>query len=186
MKLLSLFGSLLLVLLVSCDGSTSKTLINKNQLGQLTPKTEIKDLGTILETDSIAVFDIETRFGKTEEIEIFDSEGKISLIVEPKFKSDTLVTIDEIQILDTRYKTEKGLGIDSNFKVIYKNYKINNIQNSINSVILNINAIGAYIVIDKKHLPSELRFDSEIKIEANQIPDEAPIKYFWLKFKDLD
>ena len=107
MKLLSLFGSLLLVLLVSCDGSSSKTLIIKNQLGQLTPKTEIKDLGTILETDSIAVFDIETRFGKTEEIEIFDSEGKVSLIVEPKFKSDTLVTIDEIQILDTRYKNRK-------------------------------------------------------------------------------
>jgi hypothetical protein len=186
MKLLSLFGSLLLVLLVSCDGSSSKTLIIKNQLGQLTPKTEIKDLGTILETDSIAVFDIETRFGKTEEIEIFDSEGKVSLIVEPKFKSDTLVTIDEIQILDSRYKTEKGLGIDSDFKVIYKNYKIDNIQNSINSVILSINEIGAYIVIDKKHLPSELRFDSEIKIEANQIPDGAPIKYFWLKFKDLD
>jgi len=63
---------------VSCDGSTSKTLINKNQLGQLRPKTEIKDLGTILKTDSIADFDMEARFGKTEEIEIFDSEGKIS------------------------------------------------------------------------------------------------------------
>jgi len=81
------------------------------------------------------------------------AKEKYLLIIEPKFKSDTVVTIDEIQILDSRYKTKKGLGIDSDFKAIYKNYKIDDIQNSINSVILNINEIGAYIVIDKKTPP---------------------------------
>jgi hypothetical protein len=186
MKPLPLFSSLLLILLTSCNDTTSKMLISKNKLGSLTPKTEIKDLKTILETDSIADFDIKSRLVKTEEIKVFNSQGTLSLVIEPKFKSDSLVTIDEIQILDSRYKTDKGLSIDSQFKVIYKNYKIDNIQNSINSVILNITEIGAYIVIDKKHLPSELRFDSEIKIEANQIPSEAPLKYFWLKFEDVE
>ncbi len=37
-----------------------------------------------------------------------------------------------------------------------------------------------YLTIDKKHLPEELRYDMNIEIEASQIPDSAPIKYFMI------
>lgn len=184
MKLISLFSILFLVLFTSCSSSTSDTLIAKNQLGLIKPSTKVEELSTILDKDSVAEFDIESRFNKTKEIEVFNKEGRISLVIEPNYQNDSIVTVSEIQILDPKYKTKKGLNVDSDFQAIYENYKINNIQNSINSVILNINEIGAYIVIDKKHLPSELRFDSDLKIEANQIPNEAPIRYFWLRFDD--
>lgn len=184
MKLISLFSILFLVLFTSCSNSTSDTLIAKNQLGLIKPSTKVEELSTILDKDSVAEFDIESRFNKTKEIEVFNKDGRISLVIEPNYQNDSIVTVSEIQILDPKYKTKKGLNVDSDFQAIYENYKINNIQNSINSVILNINEIGAYIVIDKKHLPSELRFDSDLKIEANQIPNEAPIRYFWLRFDD--
>lgn len=182
MKLISLFSILSFVLFTSCSSSTSETLIDKNQLGPLNPDTKVDELSSILKKDSIAEFDLESRFNKTKEIEVFNNEGKISLIIEPNYQNDSIVTISEIQILDPKYETKKGLNVDSNFQAVYENYKLDNIQNSINSVILSIDEIGAYIVIDKKHLPSELKFDSDIKIEANQIPNEAPLRYFWLRF----
>lgn len=184
MKFVSFISVLLFILIISCDHSDSETVIAKNQLGPLNPSTRISDLNTTLPNDSIEEFDLKTRFNRVKEIEVFNEKDTVSIIIEPRYHNDSIVTINEIQILDPKYKTKKGLSIESNFKTIYKNYKIDNIQNSINSVILSINEIGAYIVIDKKHLPSKLRYDSEIKIEANQIPDEAPIKYFWLKFEE--
>lgn len=184
MKLLSLFSILFFVLFSSCNSSTSDTLIAKNQLGLIKPSTKVDELSSVLEKDSVTEFDIKSRFNKTKEIKVYNKAGDVSLIIEPSYLNDTIVTINEIQILDPKYKTKKGLNIESNFKTIYENYKIDNIQNSINSVILSIDEIGAYIVIDKKHLPSELRFDSDIKIEANQIPNDAPLRYFWLKFDD--
>lgn len=183
MKLIPLFSILSLILFTSCNSSSSETLIAKNQLGLLNPETKIDELSLVLKKDSVAEFDLKSSFNTTNEIEIFNKEGEISLIIEPNYQSDSLITISEIQILDPKYQTKKGLTIDSSFKTIYKNYKIDNIQNSINSVILSIDEIGAYLVIDKKHLPSKLRFDSETKIEANQIPNEAPLKYFWLRFE---
>ncbi|SDG69559.1 hypothetical protein [Psychroflexus sediminis] len=182
MKLLSLF--FLSVILMGCSNSTSETLIAKNQLGLLRPSTQINEISSILEKDSIGEFNLKSRINTTNEIEVFTKEGEVSLIIEPNYQGDSLVTISEIQILDPKYKTREGLTIQSDFKTIYENYKINNIQNTINSVILSIDEIGAYIVIDKKHLPSKLKFDSEIKIEANQIPGKAPFKYFWLRFEE--
>lgn len=181
MKRLSILLSLWFI--VSCTDPNSKTRIAKNQLGALTPETPLKELSVLLEQDSVAAFNPESNSRGVDEVEVFNQEGHLSLIIEPNFKNDSIITIDEIQILDPKYKTKKGLSIDSKFKTIYENYKLDNIQNSINSVIISINEIGAYIVIDKKHLPSELRYDSEAKIEANQIPDDAPIKYFWLRFE---
>lgn len=183
MKLTSFLSIIFLISLSSCSSSSSDTLIAKNQLGPLTPVTQLKDLSSLLANDSIADFDLETKFNRPQEVEVFNKASETSLIIEPFYQNDSLATIKEIQILDPRYETRKGLSIASDFKTIYENYKIDNIQNSINSVILSIDEIGAYIVIDKKHLPSELKFDAEIQIEANQIPDEAPFKYFWLKFE---
>ncbi|MBZ9620302.1 hypothetical protein [Psychroflexus lacisalsi] len=184
MKLIPVTSIFLLILSTSCNTSDSETIIAKNKLGLLSPSTKVNEVSTILVNDSIAEFDLESKFNKVSEIEVFNKEGNISLVIEPNYQNDSLVTINEVQILDPKYRTKKGLSIDSNFKTIYENYKIDNIQNSINSVILSINEIGAYIVIDKKHLPSKLKFDSEIKIEANQIPDEAPFKYFWIRFEE--
>lgn len=184
MKPIFSLSVLCLVLFWSCNNSNSETLIAKNQLGLIKPDTKIRELDIILENDSVADFNTESKLMKVKEIEVYNKSGDVSLIIEPKYLNDSVVAVREIQILDPRYKTKKGLNINSNFKTIYENYKIDNIQNSINSVILSIDELGAYIVIDKKHLPSELRFDSDIKIEANQIPNEAPLKYFWLRFED--
>ena len=37
-----------------------------------------------------------------------------------------------------------------------------------------------YLTIDKKSLPEELRYNMDLEVEASQIPDNAPIKYFMI------
>ena len=41
-----------------------------------------------------------------------------------------------------------------------------------------VNENNTFFTIDKKELPSELRFDMSKKIEVTNIPDSAKIKYF--------
>ena len=39
-----------------------------------------------------------------------------------------------------------------------------------------------YITIDKQELPSELRYDTQSRILASQIPDNARFKYFMINW----
>ena len=84
--------------------------------------------------------------------------------------------------MDSRYRTSKNVTTLSTFKDIKDSYKINRIDNLINSINVNINEINAYFTIDKKELPANLRFDMKMVIEASQIPDDAKIKYFMLNW----
>ena len=45
-----------------------------------------------------------------------------------------------------------------------------------------IDDLNIYISIDKKELPAELRYDTETKIQAAQIPDDAKFKYFMISW----
>jgi hypothetical protein len=40
--------------------------------------------------------------------------------------------------------------------------------------------MNVYVTIDKKELPAELRYDTQARIQASQIPDDAKIKYFMI------
>jgi hypothetical protein len=61
-----------------------------------------------------------------------------------------------------------------------KDYNISRIENTLNAAVVFLDEINAYITIDKKELPSDLRYDTDSKIRASQIPDEARIKYFMI------
>ena len=82
--------------------------------------------------------------------------------------------------MDSKFKTKKGLTINSTFADIQNNYKISNIQNTLRNVVVFVNDINAFFTIDKKELPAELQFDASAKIEAIQIPGQAKIKYFMI------
>ncbi|MFN2261709.1 MAG: hypothetical protein ABR595_06560 [Psychroflexus sp.] len=184
MKLLkSLTGLSLILCFFACSNSEKNNLIAKNKLGLIDQNTKISELKGILAEDSLSQKEAD-RFNRNQDLEVYSSKDSLILVIEPRVYNDSTSTIKEIQVLGSRFKSESGLSSQSKFGEIYENYKISNIQNSINSIILTIEDIGAYIVIDKKHLPSELRFDNDAKIESNQIPDDAPVKYFWLRFTE--
>ena len=174
---------LVTAIITSCSTEKDPYLISKNSIGHLTDTTMIKDLIQIFKNDSIRN-DIsgDSFTGKFNDITILDKKGNELLEITPKEDLDYTSTPKLIRIIDPRYKTDKGIGSNSTFKEVRDNYTISSIQNSLKNIIISINSANLYFTIDKKQLPSHLRFDSEIKIQEVQIPDNAKINDLYLEW----
>ncbi len=154
-------------------------LITAKQVGALKKDTKLHQIDSIFKGDSI----VRERSGpeqlrSTDEIRIYDKDGQALMSLEPTQEFDSTSTIGYIRILDPRYETESGLNVKSTFKDIVENYTISRIENTINSAVIFLDEINAYITIDKTQLPANLRYDTDSKIMASQIPDDAKFKYF--------
>lgn len=172
-----------LTLVVSCNKEQDPFLIEQHNIGHLTDSTQVKDLESIFPNDSIVRYVGGDEFtGRINNIDIYDKKGNHLLVLTPSEALDSTATISNIRIKDQRYKTAKNISITSTFKEIQAAYKINRIDNLINSININVNAINAYFTIDKKELPANLRYDMNITIEASQIPDRAKVKYFMINW----
>ena len=177
--LLSLFT--ITGLLTSCQNEQDPFLISATSIGPLTKDVRINQLDSIFAEDSIVkqVSNSEL-YRKSNEIEVYDSEGKKLLLIEPVQAFDSTSTVGFVQVLDPRYKTAKGLGKESTFKDIVENYNISRIENTLSAAVIFIDELNIYVTIDKKQLPVELRYDTQSRIQASQIPDDAKIKYFMI------
>jgi uncharacterized protein YerC len=168
-------------LFISCEKEQDPFLISANSVGKLTRDVQINELDSVFAQDSIVKQVNEGEFyRKSNEIEIYDQEGKKLLLLEPVQAFDSTSTVGFIQVLDPRFKTAKGLGKESTFKDIVENYNISRIENTLSAAVIFIDEINVYVTIDKKQLPAELRYDTQSRIQASQIPDEAKIKYFMI------
>ncbi len=173
--------SAVLLITVSCEKEKDPFLISKKSIGLLTDSTQVSQLKTIYNNDSLVFVKDKSEFiDDGRDIEIYDKTGKPLLVLTPSKASDSLATIQTIKIMDPRYKTAKGLSTLSTFADIENNYKISSIQNTFKNVVVFVNEIDAFFTIDKKELPAELQFNLDAKIEAVQIPDKAKIKYFMI------
>ncbi|TYB79933.1 hypothetical protein ES674_06595 [Bizionia myxarmorum] len=147
----------------------------------LTDSTQVSDLSMVFPNDSIVKLKNEEAFQSANyDIEVFDKSGKLLLILSPKKMLDSTSLISTIKIEDARFKTKKGISINSTFGDIQKNYKISSIHNTLKNAVIFVNEINAFFTIDKKELPASLQFDTDTEIEAIQIPETAKIKYFMI------
>lgn len=167
--------------LLSCQKEQNPFLIEKQHVGLLTDSTQVKDLEVVFPNDSIVKNNFEEALLKVDySISVYDKNNRKLLILTPEKINDSTSKITTVKIIDSQFKTKKGLSITSTFGDIQKNYNISSIQNTLKNVVVFVNEINAFFTIDKKELPSELQFDSSTKIEAIQIPEQAKIKYFML------
>ncbi|MGY5848255.1 hypothetical protein ACW6QP_12665 [Salegentibacter sp. HM20] len=176
--------SLLLISLVlfSCSKDEDNPfLITATQVGPIKKETRINQLDSIFAEDSlVSQTSGSQQLRSTDEIKIFEKGGKALLLLEPLQEFDSTSTIGYIRILDARYETKAGLNTGSSFKDIVENYNISRIENTLNAAVIFLDEINAYITIDKKELPADLRYDTDSRIRASQIPDDAKIKYFMI------
>lgn len=176
-----LFSILIIIYLfaVSCKKEHDPFLISKHSIGLLTDSTQVKDLELVFSNDSVNKLKNNDAFLKrNNNIKIFDNNGNQLLVLTSENASDSTAVINSVRIIDSRYKTEKNISTLSTFKDINDSYKISKISNLINSIVISVNEINASFTIDKKELPANLRFGANTNIEAAQIPDATPIKYF--------
>lgn len=179
-KALLIIGLCLSILSCTSD-EENPFLITSTQVGPLKKQIKINQLDSIFKGDSIVrQTSGPQEFRSTDEIKIFSQDGNALMSLEPLQEFDSTSTIGYIRVLDARYETKHGLNIKSTFKDIVENYNISRIENTINSAVVFIDEINAYITIDKNQLPTDLRYDTDSKIMASQIPDNAKIKYFMI------
>jgi hypothetical protein len=169
---------LALVLSVNCKKEKDNTfLIAQDSIGRLNKTSLARDIEIIFDKDSVVKDTVALKFGNgAQKIKIYEKGGKHLLTLSPT--SDSIPSIENIRIEDSRYKTEKGIGLLSVFKDIKDNYSIKKVITSTNNVVVFVKESDVYFTIDKQELPSSLRYASSVNIEAVQIPDKAKIKYF--------
>ena len=172
--------------ILSCEKEQPKQdlfLVSNHSIGLLTSTTQVKDLKHVFKGDSITKYIGGDEFtGDINDFEIFEKNGNLLLTLTPREDLDSTSTIKSVRIVDSRYKTVKGIHSNSTFKDLKENYSISSIQNTLRSLIVSVNDINAYFTIDKNELPASMRFDMNLKINPDQIPDKAKVKDFYLQW----
>jgi hypothetical protein len=153
--------------------------ISGDQVGKLTKQSLARDIDLIFEKDSVVQDTVKLNFGSgASKIKIYERGGLLLLTLTPN--TDSIATIQNIQINDSRFVTEKGISKESTFKEIKDKYPIKKIITSLNNVVVLLKDSDLYFTIDKKELPESLRYNANSKIEEVQIPDKAKVKYMMI------
>ena len=153
-------------------------IIDDKSVGPLMETTQVFELAKLFPGDSLAGRRIEgdSLIG---EVELYDAEGKIRLIIFPKDETDPKSELSYARIIDPKFTTKNGIGAASTFGALKNQYEVDGLNNAINAVVVSFKDTPWYVTIDKKELPENIRYDYASKIELAQIPDEAKIKYFF-------
>ncbi len=171
-------------LIVSCEKPQDPFAVQKQNIGLLTDSTQVRDLEAIYSSDSIVKFIGGDEFtGNINTIDIYEKGGVKLLELTPSQALDSTAIIENVRIMDSRFKTEKNISLLSTFKNLKDNYTISRIDNLINSIVVSVNEINSSFTIDKNELPANARFDMNLSIEETQIPDGAKIKYFMINWQ---
>ena len=129
----------------SCKKEQDPFLISKQNIGLLTDSTQVQNLETIYINDSIVKRVGGDEFtGAKNDIEVYSKDGKQLLALTPSEALDSTATITTVKILDSRFKTDKNITINSTFKDIKNNYTISSIQNTISNAVVFVDDINAF------------------------------------------
>ena len=168
---------LIALTLIHCEEDRDPNfLITGSQVGKLMRTSSVSDLESIYTNDSIVRDTLQSNLLSTSNtIKIYEKGGQQLLTITAN--RDSIPKVGIIRILDPRFTTEEGIGLQSTFKEIKDKYVIKKIVTSLNNVIIFIENSDVYFTIDKEELPASLRYDTSIEIEEVQIPDDSKIKY---------
>lgn len=171
-------------LFVQCAEEKDPYLISNTSVGELTIGMKIKQVDSIFAQDSIVkLYSRNDEFSTQGEVEIYEKGGNRLMLISPRGNNDPDALISNFQFYDPRYKTDKGLNLNSTFKDVKANYEIANIETTLSTVVVFLKDSDIFINIDKKELPENFRYNPSLVIDATNIPDEAKIKYFMLSWE---
>lgn len=167
--------------LISCQTTDDQHLITSESVGLISKSTTVNELSKLYPNDSLDKLQLDNNLSsiKTKYV-LYSKEGDKLLELEPESSADTS-KIAQIEVISPKFKTNKGLNTNSNFKEVYDNYTISSIQKTLVNVIINLKKEGIYLALDNENLPDDIKYDDEAVVKSNQIPDDAPIKYFWVR-----
>jgi hypothetical protein len=174
----------LTIIILSCIGCSDNAnyLIKKGKVGKIHSKSIVKEIDSLFSNDSIVkrIGGGDYMFESEDKYLIYDNSNNHLLTLIPKQQHDRNEKIETIQIFSNKFQTSKGININSSFGDINNKHKISSIQNTINNVVVFVDEIDAYFIIDKENFALELRIGTEKKIESINIPSNSKIKRFMI------
>lgn len=172
---------IIVLILVSCQTTDDQYLITSKSVGLISESTTVNELSSLYPNDSIHKLQLDNSLSSVNtKYVLYSKEGDKLLELEPSSSADTS-KIAQVEVISPKFKTNKGLNTDSKFKKVYDNYTISSIQKTLVNVIVNLKKEGIYLALDNENLPDDIKYDDEAVVKSTQIPDDAPIKYFWVR-----
>ncbi len=168
------------LLIGACTQKENQYIIKNKQVGKINDSTKVSQLEQIFSNDSI-VKNTEgvSAFESYDEFVVFDkNSNEPLLLIIPEETNNPESLIKQVEILDPRYKTQKGININSSYGEINKAHKIKKIETSLNYIVVYIDDLNAIVDIKKSELPLRLQNNPGLKIDKTMIPDKAKIKHF--------
>ncbi len=170
------FAAVTLICMQCQEKTQQEFLISSEQVGKLARTSNLADLESIYAADSVVKDSGLAPLGNARgRIQIFEKGGKPLLLLTPG--TDSLRRIESVRILDPRFMTPEGVGLQSTFRDIRENYPIRKIVTSLNNIVIFPKGRNFYFTISREELPASLRYNSDVSIEEVHIPEEAKIKY---------
>ncbi len=183
---LKLLATLTLALLfASCQTKTNDFIIKNKQVGKLTDTTTVAQMKQLYQNDSIVKkTHAESAFEPYDEYTIIDKETKkVLMLVVPQKINDEQSLLKQIEIKSPEFKTEKGVGIFSDFGDFKKQHKIGHLDETFKYIVVFIDDLNATISISKDVVPLNAQNNAGVKIDETLIPDKAKIKGFIVFFE---
>ena len=165
------------LLLMHCTPEKDvRFLIQADQVGPLTRTMDMDSVELVFQQDSIVRDTTPKVMGSARnKILIYEKGGAHLLTLTTG--TDSVQPIENVQVHDARFKTVAGIGISSTFQEIKAAYEIRKVVTSLNNVVIFVKNSDVYFTIAKDQLPGSLRYNTNLNIEAVQIPDKAKLKY---------
>jgi hypothetical protein len=166
------------ILLAGCSKSTDPFLITSTQVGNLTKEIKVKQLDSLFAQDSLVkILAKDNLMSAYDQIEVYEKGGDKLMLLSAKKNNDPESKISNVQIFDERYKTDKGIHLNSTFKEIKENYEVSSIANTMRSLVVSLKNTDVYVIIDKEVLSEDLKSQFGAKVEVGDIPENAKIKF---------
>ncbi len=177
---------LISLFMFSCQKENKDFIIAKKQVGKITDSTKIKELKTIFGQDSIAKnTEGQGAFEAYDEYTVYDKKThKPLLVIIPQKTGDDESLVKQVEILDGKFKSDKGISFNSKFGEIKKAHKIGKVDESFKYLVIYLDDLNATIDIKKNVLPLDAQNNPGLKIDETMIPDDAKIKHFIVFFND--
>lgn len=175
------------LLFVKCS-KENKFLIGKNRVGVISNQHTIADIDELYSKDSVVVRLSEGELGgedtkyiqEDDKYLVYSKEGKHLVTIVPKKQHDSTSQIKYVEVMDSQFKTEKDVSLQTPFKEINLNYMINKVETSLSSATLYIDELNATLSLRKKDIG--VNEYSQQKVVLEQIPDLAKINHFTIWF----
>ena len=174
----TLFIAVIALFMIQCGKKADPFLIDIAKIGVLEKHHTVKQIDSIFANDSIVkrVAGDEFVSLSNDDLELYEKGGKHLLSLTPSEALDDNATITIVTIRDDRFKTAKGVGVNSTFKDFTTHYEVAKIERFLNNIIVEFKNQEFYVTIDIDQLPSQYEYDLSAKIEEASIPGTAKIK----------